>query len=238
VTALLLAALLTATCDAPGVAQLPPEKQAAACALARQRVVAVQRPDLDELYARPGFERARARDTGALDALLRTLKRKLLALFETSGAQTYSNATRVLVLVLALAFALGVALRLSRRSPVARAATNRDPREPLQLDAPGAHLDRARALVTTAPREGLREALLAVLSSLERRRLARPDRVKTNRELVAELPGRGAPPALTAEVGALLADWDAAFYSLAPVTPEAALAFLSRVEPVVTRGAT
>ena len=42
--------------------------------------------------------------------------------------------------------------------------------------------------------EAIREGLLSLLSTLERRRFARPDRVKTNRELADELAALAAEP--------------------------------------------
>jgi hypothetical protein len=100
---------------------------------------------------------------------------------------------------------------------------------PLKLDVPSAHLERARAALAGDPRRAIREGLLALLSHLERERLARPDRVKTNRELAQELPARGASPALAETVARLLAWYDAAFYSLEPVAPDAARRFVDEV---------
>ena len=97
------------------------------------------------------------------------------------------------------------------------------------LQAPEAHLARARAALDTDAREALREALLALLSALERRRLSRPDRVRTNRELARELPARGAPPAVAAEVARLVEWYDARFYSLAPVAAAEARRFVEAV---------
>ena len=85
-------------------------------------------------------------------------------------------------------------------------------------------------VATGQPREAIREGLLALLSSLEAKRLARPDRVKTNRELVGELPGRGASAQLTGEVERLVRWYDRAFYSLEPVPPEDAARFVDEVE--------
>jgi hypothetical protein len=54
--------------------------------------------------------------------------------------------------------------------------------------------------------------------------------VKTNRELAAELPGRGAPEALVREVERLVRWYDGAFYSLAPVPSAEAARFVEDVE--------
>jgi hypothetical protein len=100
----------------------------------------------------------------------------------------------------------------------------------LRLDSPGEHLARARTALASQPREAIREGLLALLSSLEAKRLARPDRVKTNRELVGELPGRGASAHLTGEVERLVGWYDRAFYSLEPVPADDAARFVAEVE--------
>jgi hypothetical protein len=100
---------------------------------------------------------------------------------------------------------------------------------PLRLDPPGDHLRRAQAALESDPREAIREGLLGLLSCLERRRLARPDRVKTNGEIVLELPVRGAPPELVAKVGPVVRWYDRTFYSLAPVPRQEASAFLKSV---------
>ncbi|MFP2933600.1 DUF4129 domain-containing protein, partial [Pyxidicoccus sp. 3LG] len=66
--------------------------------------------------------------------------------------------------------------------------------------------------------------------ALEQRRLARPDRVKTNRELAAELPARGSPAPVVSEVERLVGWYDRAFYSLAPVPEDEAARFVTAVE--------
>jgi hypothetical protein len=90
-------------------------------------------------------------------------------------------------------------------------------------------------MLGSAPREAIREALLCLLSSLERQRFARPDRVKTNRELAEELAGRGAPPALVSAVTSLFTWFDRAFYSLEAVPADEARRFLDDVRGLVER---
>ncbi|MGQ0505136.1 MAG: DUF4129 domain-containing protein, partial [Myxococcaceae bacterium] len=68
--------------------------------------------------------------------------------------------------------------------------------------------------------------------ALERARLARPERVRTNRELAAELPKRGAGPEMSKRVQALVRDFDLTYYSLDPVATESACAFLLQVEQI------
>jgi hypothetical protein len=98
------------------------------------------------------------------------------------------------------------------------------------LDSPPEHLARARAALTTAPREAIRQGLFALLSSLEDARLARPDRVRTNRELVRELPSRGADATLVAKIDPLMRWYDGAFYSLDEVPKDGAVRFVDDVE--------
>lgn len=237
-SALVLALLLAAPCADPRVDALPTAQQPAACALLeRPRADGLDPATLPPLYERPGFERARLRNTGAWKALVAQVQRWFEQLAQTTGAQTYSNVTRVLVLVLALALAGGVVLRFlaRRRQPGAPPAAPSPAARSLELEAPATHLARAQQLLAAQPREAIREASLALLSSLERQRLARPDRVKTNRELVDELPGRGAPPDLVARVAPLLAWFDRAFYSLEQVPDADARRFLDDVQ-AVTRG--
>lgn len=229
---LLLTLVLAAPCEHPAVQALPDEDQAAACAyLSQPAPQAVARGPIAEIYGRPGFERARLRNTGALQALLAQLQHWFEQLAQTSGAQTYSNFTRVFVLALALLVGGAVALRFAFRKRLA-APVELAPRStaaPLELEDPARHLARADALLAQAPREALREGLLALLSSLEQRRLARPDRVKTNRELVEELTERGAPAALVQEVRPVFAWYDRAFYSLNTIDEPEARQFLADV---------
>ncbi len=232
--ALLVAALLGAEppCEHPGLSSLQPAQQVAACQLLASQAPAerLERAALPAIYARRGFETAAQRNTGALQAFLAQLRVWFESLFGSSGAETYSNVTRVLVLAVALATGATVTLRvLARRRRVQAAPTTQRPASSLQLDDPGVHRARAEHLLTTDPRAAIREALLSLLSSLERRRFARPDRVKTNRELAAELPTRGAPPELVAAVAPLFSWFDRAFYSLDAVRPDDARRFLDDV---------
>jgi hypothetical protein len=122
----------------------------------------------------------------------------------------------VLVLVLAIALVLGVGFRLatSRRGRSRRTGEAEHGAGPLALDAPEIHLARAGSALEADPRSAIREGLFALLSSLERRSLARPDRVKTNREVAEQLPERGAAPQMAERVRALLGWYDRTYYSL------------------------
>jgi hypothetical protein len=191
------------------------------------------RARLQEILSRPEFAQARDRQGDVLQRLVRTVKEWLEELLQTREAQSFATGTRTAVLVLGFAVVLVTALRLRhwRRGPARRreeaglgAATA------LVLDPPGEHLARARKALAAQPREAIREGLLALLSSLEAKRLARPDRVRTNRELVGELPGRGASARLTREVERLVHWYDRAFYSLEPVPAEDAARFVDQVE--------
>lgn len=232
---LLLALTLCASapCEHPALSMLPKPQQEAACELLSQP--APQQLDtagLGRIFERPGFERARQRNTGALQAMWAQLRNWFERLFESSGAEAYSNVTRVFVLALALAIGGGVTLRFfsRRREQVVR--TTKPPPSPnaLELDDPATHLARAETLLGAAPREAIREALLSLLSSLERRQFARPDRVKTNRELCGELPSRGAPPEVIERVTPLFTWFDRVFYSLDAVPPADARRFLDEVK--------
>lgn len=228
---LVVALTLSATCEHPALAMLPDERQEAACALlAKPAPEKLEIATLAPIFERPGFERARLRNTGALQALMAQLRNWFESLFESSGAEAYSNVTRVVVLALALAVGGGVTLRLINRRRAKVVKQERAKVAPaLVLDDPATHLARAEAMLGTAPREAIREGLLSLLSSLERQRFARPDRVKTNRELSEELPTRGAPAELIGRVTPLFAWFDRAFYSLEAVPPSDARRFLDDV---------
>lgn len=200
--------------------------------LAANEPAPVDRALLEEIYQRPEFSRARVRNAGTLEQLLRKLKAWFDAFFESRGAEKYSSAMRFLVLLGAALLAGWALIRLlsRRRGPAPPPRPAADGANALPLDDPRAHLKRARDQLAADPRAALREGLLALLSTLERRRLARPDRVKTNRELARELPARGAAPELTQTVERLLGWYDRAFYSLAQVDAGEAGRFLDDVE--------
>nr|WP_242588595.1 O-antigen ligase family protein [Corallococcus macrosporus] len=188
---------------------------------------------LKAILDRPEFAKARQRNSDLLTRLLRELQTWLEGLFESRGAQGFAVATRAVMLGVALAVVLFGVLRVrwrrSRKTITAPGVAGEA--APLELDTPGEHLGRARtALETEDAREAIREGLLGLLSTLEQRKLARPDRVKTNRELAAELPTRGAPARVTGEVERLVGWYDQAFYSLEPVSREAAARFVESVE--------
>lgn len=229
-----LLALLLHACPPTAAEDLPPgAREAAAPLLARPTVetAPIDREALARIYLEPGLEHARERGGDELSRWLAWLRQKLESLFESSGAETYSVLTRFLVLtgaslagVVLLARLLGRRLRKPPDAPRAAAATA------LDLAPPPRHLERARAALAEDPRLAIREGLLAILSHLESTRLARPDRVKTNRELLAELRGRGASDAQVAAVEPLLRWYDDAYYSLAPVPAPDAARFLERAE--------
>ncbi|MBK7860215.1 MAG: DUF4129 domain-containing protein [Archangiaceae bacterium] len=231
---MLLALLLTAC---PEAAQLGrPEQQDAACALVTRAAPQVDRSTLARLLEEPEFARSRERNANALVVLWEQFLAWLKRVFQTDEAATFARAAPFAVLTLAFAVALLAALRFARSRPAepSRAPTPA-PASALGLKPAPQHFAAARALLVSAPREALREALLGLLSALERRRLALPDRVKTNRELCAELPARGADPALTAEISARLDWYDRAFYSLGQVSTDDARAFLEQVEGLASK---
>lgn len=207
-----------------------------ACALqeaAESQAASADRERLQAILSRPEFAQARQRQGDVLGRLLRELGTWLEELLQTRGAESFAVGTRAAVLGLGVAVVLFALLRLRywrRGGARGPAATRARGEGALVLDSPAEHLARARQALAREPREAIREGLLALLSTLEQRRLARPDRVRTNRELVAELPGRGAPPALVGEVERLVRWYDKAFYSLAPVGESEAARFVEAVE--------
>lgn len=232
-TPALVLLMLAAPCDLKDVGQLDPQQQQALCALAEAPAPHAEADPraLAAIYARPGFEQARQRNSGALAALLAQLRAWLDELLGTRGAETYSNVTRMVVLGLALLLTLGLALRVLRRGEAVTPTMTAEPaRDTLILDDPRLHRERARALLATNPREALREGLLSLLATLERRHWLRPDRTKTNREIALEVPQRGAPASVTAALTPLLGRYDRAFYSLEVVSADEAQGFLDEVD--------
>jgi hypothetical protein len=229
---IVVAALAAAPCELPSTLELTDRQAEALCGLSVEPAAKAQTA-LAAIYERPGFEQARAPQPG--DALKR-LRAWLESIFETAGAETYSNLTRVAVLVAAALGALALVVRLARRrrGPGPRAPSSAEV-VALALADPTEHLARARSLTSAEPRAATREGLLALLSALERQRLARPDRVKTNREIVDELPGRGAPGAVVEAVRAQLGWFDRAWYSVTPLDAASARRFIDEVQGVVER---
>jgi hypothetical protein len=177
----------------------------------------------------PEFSEARDRPSTLLQRALVLLQEMLLELFQSRSTQRFAESTRTIVLLLFAVLAGMGLLRLIRHRNLRRRATEGAPRgvERLPLESPQSHLQRARA--ATHPREGLRQALLALLSSLEKHQFARPDRVKTNREIAGELSARGAPEPLASAARGLLGIYDRAYYSLEPITAERAGDFIHQV---------
>lgn len=199
-----------------------------------QEPMPVSTPErLRAILDRSEFSQARRRNTDLVQRLIRQIDAWLSGFFQSRGAQSFATATRAVMLGLALAVVLWAALRFRRwrrTSATAQAEHEKGAEAPLALDSPGEHLRRARETLASDTREAIRQGLLALLSTLEERQLARPDRVKTNRELAAELPGRGAPPPLVQEVERLVRWYDRTFYSLSPVPPSEAASFVADVE--------
>ncbi len=204
--------------------------------------VGVDRALLEEIYARPAFAHARSRKDGAFDRFVRRALAFFEELFGTRGATAFVEGTRVMVLALALAALAGGVLRVVSLRRGGRRGGRRgagglltEAGAPLELADPAVHLGHARAALSHDGREAIRQALLALLSSLEQRRWARPDRVKTNRELASELPKRGAPVQITREVERIVGWYDRTFYSLAPVAQEEARRFVEEVAALDAR---
>lgn len=225
-----------AACPVSGRLELEPKVADAACALeeASAAPAAVDRARLADVLSRERYQGARSRSRGALKELWDRFVAWLESFLGSEGAQSYSQATRFVVLVLAALAAAWGALRLAgtRLRRRARPADAPSDAARLELHSPERHLEAARAALGTSPREAIRQGLLALLSALEARHLARPDRVKTNRELVRELEARGATPPQRAAVEPLVRWYDGAFYSQDAVAADDARRFVQDVEAV------
>lgn len=189
---------------------------------------------LEAIFADPSLAGARERGSGSLEHLWELLFDWLLSLVESSGAAGFAGWTRTLVLAGAVLLLVWLALRWIR----GRRASEVGAPLPLAaeaaavevLDLPSRHLARGREATASAPREAIRQGLLALLSGLEDAGVIPPGRVRTNRELAQALPSSGASDAEVAGLTELLAWYDRAFYSLAAVAPAEANRFLDRIE--------
>ena len=233
---LVLALTVSATCDSPLTQGLNEAQRSTVCATLDRPAppTKIDRPALENIYARERFQSARDRNSGLMERFGQRFFEWLAGLFETSGAARYANSTRFIVLFLAaLAVVVGVLRGLNQRrqrSSTLRQAAENSNAAPLLLSSPGTHLSRARSLLAADARAALREGLFALLSHLESERWARPDRVKTNQEISLELATRGAPAELTRAVSELMRRYDDLFYSLEPVPAQAAADFIAHVE--------
>lgn len=201
--------------------------------LARPEPAVAAPPDrelLAKILERPEFSHAREGRSDFFARLARWIQFWAAKLFESNEAASFSNAARVAVLAAAFAIVFVLAAKGLRWRRTVSKSKAMAPSARAIIDDPSAHLARARSLELSQPREAIREGLLCILGALERRRLARTDRAKTNRELVAELPERGAPHELSQTLGELLGWYDRAFYSLGAISSQDARAFLDRVE--------
>ncbi len=185
---------------------------------------------LQAILERPEFAGATRRKGNALESFLRRFTEALERLFGAKGSERFASGSRLLVLSLALVVLVGgvlrvVTLRRARRSTQAEESQGVAGLG-VVLAHPDVHRTRALQALTDDPRGAIREGLLALISALERQRWARPDRVKTNRELARELPERGAPPELAEDVARVIDWYDQTFYSLEPVATEEARRFL------------
>lgn len=190
---------------------------------------------LETVFSDPAFEGARERGGGALEHLAQQLREWFMSLMDSSGAAGFAEWTRALVLLAAVLLVLALAVRWARRRRSGLPGRS-DAAHPLGsptievLDLPSRHLARGREALPGAPREAIRQGLLALLSGLEEAGVIAPGRVRTNRELAHALPTSGAPADEVARLAELLAWYDRAFYSLATVPADDAEAFLQRIE--------
>lgn len=234
--ALLAAVALTALpCEVPQGAEFSDAQSQTYCQLARSKVAPepLDRAALSRILVRPEFAHV---EDDPYEGLLKWLENALRSLFDSlnvKAGRSFSELTRVAVLfaaavVASLALASFVLRwRWKKRGPVSKSEPSSNA---LALESPQAHLDRARTLLSHSPREALREGLLSLLSSLEAARLARPERVKTNRELADEMTARGASEALARRARELFSTYDGHWYSLTAVSSSTVESFLGAVE--------
>ncbi|MGQ0505532.1 MAG: hypothetical protein ACT4TC_09445, partial [Myxococcaceae bacterium] len=143
------------------------ERLTLACAL---RAVPGSSPDRERLKTILSRDEFAQSKEGAFRVIGALIGHWLEQFFRSSGAVGFAEITRVLVLALAFVVLIAGALRMwsarRRRTLPAPLLSS-----PSLLRPPPEHLANARAALGTAPREALREALLALLSALERARL-------------------------------------------------------------------
>jgi hypothetical protein len=193
----------------------------------------IERDRLQQILSRPEFD-LQDEPVGVLDRLWRWIRKLFLSLLESRGTMVYAEAGRYAVMGLGVICALYVLTRIvrSRRRPAGRqpspaVAVGRS------LDSPDEHVARSRqAQALGLHREAVREQMLAVLSSLERRHYLTPGRAQTNREIAAATAKRGAPSDVVARFGALAEWYDSAWYGLAVVTSIDAAQFAANAESV------
>jgi hypothetical protein len=189
---------------------------------------------LNAILSQPEFAHARERPSQTWQRLWAWLVEQIDLFLQGRPMQSFASGTRTAVLVAAVAVVIFALSRLWRRffSRRSRRLVQSPTRasEALVLQTPSIHLSLARELLDQSPRLSIREGLLALLSTLEQARWARPERVKTNREVARELADRGAPEPVSTEVHRLLGWYDDIFYSLTPVPGTEARRFLDDVD--------
>jgi hypothetical protein len=189
---------------------------------------------LRQIYARVEFAHAKETNGDYLVQLFRRLGDFLSSLGMSQGVQGYASFSRGIVFAIAAVLAgLGMMrlakLRLRNRAEAGASARKVRREGLLKLEPPERHLARARALLSTSPREALRASLLGLLSTLESHEWLGPNRVATNREVISELQERGAPAQIQTALTPLLRWYDERFYSLGPIPEAQAESFLNEV---------
>jgi hypothetical protein len=201
-----------------------------------------ERSRLEEILARPEFERARE-DPFAPSRWLYGVWRRLLELLGTAEAGQYAIGGRALffaAVVLALGAALIVSLR--RRRAAARTASAPEGAASAWALAPPEEGDALAEAALGAGRaaEAVRHSFLALLASLERSGRVPRGRALTNQELAALLGSRLAPatlaPPLASGTGGELSSgfaflasvFDRVVYGRVPIAAEEARACLAR----------
>ena len=191
---------------------------------------------LRAILSRPEFD-VHDEPVGVLDRIWRWLRKIFLSLLEAPGTAAYAEVGRYVILGLG---ALGASLvvwriAVARRSrvPWREPASREEAQGRRTTEAPDVYLARAQEASRAGKhREAVREQMLAVLSTLERRRLTSPGRTQTNREIAADAEARGASAAVASRL-ASIADWyDRTWYGLASVTGDDVTAFSVQVRDV------
>lgn len=207
------------------------ERLAAACALLEAPPAPapeLERSRLAAILARPEYD-LRSRDEQFLARLLQrvwTWFRDVFAQSETVQRAAFSTRAAFLGAVgLAVAW---LAWRLARSRRSVRREEASPGAAPLALDDPRSYdASAASALARGDGRDAMRCALLGVLASLERSRLAAPGRAATNREVAGQVARRGGPAALVDSVSRLAEAYDRAWYGLAWIEPDEARRFVA-----------
>jgi hypothetical protein len=237
-TALALILFMKAATCAPADAS-PLNEQEACAWLKRSAAEANQgagspQVTVSSILDRPEFAGARRRSDFSESSLSQRLNKWLLSQFETRGAATFSEATRVLVL--GFGFLAVIALLLRRRR--ARAHQNAvlpqtaAPTDDGTTVSSRVLMAKARALVDHAPAEALHSGYLALLATLrDTTTISRPE-TKSSTEAVEALEASRLGDDVTRRCQLLISLYTEAVYGGRRVDTPASLRYLDDVTSV------